>query len=249
MNRLALKVKQLRLEQNLTAKQLGKKLGVSESFIIDIEAGRKIINDKVMNGLIKILGRTLEDDMLHDAQSEESGGQADFVKKDINAIRRDAEEKLKENRKKLEIRQEQVASKQTQPIWNSAFESVLKEIPVYDNEMDKVLDTRLLPIISNKVEGYTKDKVLFLQIQNNDMIGFRIVKGDVAFGHITHGIENTGIYLIEYNSNQKRVIRQLKRIDQNNVLLINNDGTLKTDTVSIKDIKILAKLDRIEFSI
>ena len=52
MSRIGEKIKNLRNKKGLTQKQLSKKLGVSESFINDIELGRKIINESLMTKLL-----------------------------------------------------------------------------------------------------------------------------------------------------------------------------------------------------
>jgi len=46
--------------------------------------------------------------------------------------------------------------------------------------MDKAVDAKQLPIIQNKVEGFPKDKVFYLIIEDDDMSGFRILKDDLA---------------------------------------------------------------------
>ena len=53
--------------------------------------------------------------------------------------------------------------------------------------------------------------------------------------------------LIEFQG--VRVIRQIKRLDNSKVLLISNGGSMKTETVLIKEVLPIAKLDRIEFNI
>ncbi|MCY6959184.1 helix-turn-helix domain-containing protein [Clostridium brassicae] len=219
MSRVGEKIKEARTASKLTQKQLAKKIGVSESFIKDIELGKKIINESVMNKISKALGKDLnditmsfEEEVLKEAVEEKRGRKVDTPK--VNDV------------------------------WNDAFSSVLKTVPVYEYNLNKALDGRKMPIIDNKIEGYSKDKVVFLKIQDDDMIGFRISKGDIAFGHITHEIDNNAICLIEYNG--ERNIRQIKKLDSNKILLISNRGSLRTETVSPKDIKVLIKLDRVE---
>ena len=56
-------------------------------------------------------------------------------------------------------------------IWNEAFGSVLKSVPVYKIHLQKPIASRQLPLINNKVEGYSQDKVLYLEMQDEDMIG------------------------------------------------------------------------------
>ncbi len=222
MSRLGSQISTIRSKIGMTQKQLGKKLGVSEKIVSELESGKRILNDDLINRISKILGQDINDLMVYEKEE-------DFKEeKNITEVKKVKEVKIQET-------------------WNDAFSSVLKKIPVYKYDLSKVLDTKQLPIISNKVEGYSKDKVVFLKIEEDDMIGFRIAKGDIAFGYINHEVENNSICLLEYNG--ERMIRQVKRLDGNKVLLISNKGSVKTETVSIKDIKVLVKLDRVEIKL
>ncbi|KYH29586.1 MULTISPECIES: helix-turn-helix transcriptional regulator [Clostridium] len=225
MSRVGSKIKDARLSLKMTEKQLAKKLGVSEGFIKEVESGRRVINESIMNKISKVLGKDFNDiTMSFEAETFEE------------AI--DKKEEKRENKKNVEA---------VNDIWNDAFSSVLKSVPVYGYDMNKALALRKMPVINNKIEGYSKDKVLFLQIEDDDMIGYRISKGDIAFGHITHEIENNAICLIERGN--KRYVRQIKKLDSSKLLLISNSSTLRTETVGIKDIKVLVRLDRVEITL
>lgn len=229
MSRVGDNIKKLRTEAGMSLKQLAKKLGVAENFINEVENGRKVVNEEVINRISKILG------------------------KDINDIGMSVEEQstleVHQDVKPAPVKREvkSVKTEAVQEIWSSAFGSVLKEVPVYEYDMKKVITTRLLPLQGNKIEGYAQDKVFFLTIADDDMLGFRMAKGDIAFAHQVIEIENNAVYLLQYNSD--RVIRQIKKLDGNKLLLISNKGSLRTETVTIKDIKIIAKLDRVEIKL
>ena len=60
MNRLAVKIKEARIKAGLTEKQLAKKCGLSVSYIIQIESGKKIVNESVADKILKSLGTTEE---------------------------------------------------------------------------------------------------------------------------------------------------------------------------------------------
>lgn len=202
MSRVSEKIKEARNKKGLTQKQLAKKLGVSEKFISEVELGKRIINQNIMNRISKILGE------------------------DINDITMSFEEKiLQESTKKTS----NPNNTKVKEVWNDALSSVLKSVPVYNYNLRNIITTKQLPIIGNKVEGLNHDKVIYLKIQDDDMIGFRIGKGDLAFSYITHEIENNGIFLIEIEN--ERVIRQVKRLDSNKLLLINNKGELRTKKI------------------
>ncbi|MFU0825653.1 S24 family peptidase [Clostridium sp.] len=225
MSRVGSKIREARLNLKMTEKQLAKKLGVSEGFIKEVESGRKVVNESVMDKISKVLGKDFNDiTMSFEAETFEE------------VI--DEKKGKRENKKTVE---------EVNDVWNDAFSSVLKAVPIYGYDMNKALALRQMPVINNKIEGHSKDKVLFLQIEDDDMIGYRISKGDIAFGHITHEIENNAICLIERGD--KRYIRQIKKLDSSKLLLISNSSTLRTETVGIKDIKVLVRLDRVEIAL
>lgn len=222
MSRVGEKVKSIRNSIGMTQKQLAKKLGVAESFINEIEMGKKVINQSLIDRLSKVLG------------------------KDINDITMSFEEQVykEEKSEKLSVKKNKEDVKE---VWNEAFSSVLKNVPVYKYDMGRPVAAKQLPLINNRVEGYAQDKVLYLEIEDDDMVGFRMAKGDLAFGHITHEIENNAVCLIEYNN--KRSIRQIKKLDNSKLLLLSNRGSLITETVGMKDIKVIARLDRLEIKL
>lgn len=219
MNRIGDKIKALRNESKMTQKALAKKLGVSESFINEIEMGRKVASESIITRAEKVFGKSLDDIIMYDEEKEE-----------------------KHTYKPLKV--ENIDKKKTEEIWDEAFGSILKNIPVYKMDMKTVESNRQLPIVSNKIEGFAQDKVFYLKVEDNDMIGFRIAAGDIAFAHKTKEIENNAINLIEFNDNL--IIRQIKIIDKNKLLLISNSGSLRTETVGIKNINVLAKITKVE---
>lgn len=222
MSRVGEKIKNIRTNIGMSQKQLSKKLGVNEKFINEVETGRKIINQNLIDKISKVLG------------------------KDINDITMAFEEQVYEEEKgqKYSV---QPKKEEVKDVWNEAFGSVLKNVPVYKYNLQKAVSFKQLPLINNKIEGYAQDKVFYLEIEDDDMLGFRVAKGDLAFVHSTSEIENNSICLLEYADN--RVIRQIKKLDNNKVLLISNKVSLRTETVEIKQLKIIAKLDRIEIKL
>ena len=220
MSRVSDGIKEARIKKGLTQKQLAKKLGVAENFISEVELGRKIINENLMNRISKILG------------------------KDINDLGISFEEEVSlEPKREISINRDN----KVKDVWDNAFSSIIKDVPVYNYNLSRVIDKKQLPIIGNKVEGIHQDKVLFLKIEEDDMSGFRINKGDIAFGYMHHEMENNSIFLIEHHN--KRIVRQLKRLDGDKILLINNGVSLRTEAVRLKDIKIIVKLLKLEITL
>lgn len=225
MTRIGEKIKALRTKNGLTQKALGKKLGVSEGFINEIETGRRVANEAIIKRISKVFGKDLDDINMYAEEQKET--------KETNIYRNKIS--IKSHERKQEVN----------AVWDDALGSILKNVPVYKTDLKTVVSSKKLPIIANKIEGYAQDKVFFIEIQNDDMIGFRVARGDVAFAHTIHEIENNSLCLLEYDN--QVIIRQIKKLDSNKLLLVSNSGSgVKTQTVYVKEIKPLAKLDKLE---
>lgn len=231
MSRAGEKLKNIREQLGLNQKQLAKKLGVAESFINEVEMGRKILNESFMNKLSKLAGKDINDISMsieEDADMEVANVKPSIMKTHkVSASNKDLPE--------------------INDVWSNALSSVLKTVPIYKYDLKQTVGSRQLPVVSNKIEGHSVDKVLFLEIEEDDMIGFRMAKGDIAFAHLTHEAPNNAICLVEYNS--ERAIRQIKKLDSNKVLLISNKGSIRTETAYTKDINVIAVLDRVEIKL
>lgn len=218
-NRMGLEISRLRKELGLTQKQLGKIIGVSESFIIDVEAGRRILNED----LVKKLSKALRGEI----------AKLDIYETENNTYKPEPQKDVVK-----------VVEKPVQDVWNDALAGVIMTVPVYNYKMERQTEVKQLPIINNKVEGFAKDKVFYLIIEDNDMAGFRILKGDRALVYNTHEIDKDGIYFLDYKG--KKTVRQVKNIEGGKLLLVSNKGSLVTETVYRKDVNVLGRLIRLE---
>lgn len=223
MSRVGEKIKEARLKSGITQKALAKKLGVAEKYLNEVEMGRKVAQESFIDRAAKILKVDLND---------------------VSMVVTD--EDLMEERKNEAVNKKP-AKIETNEVWNDAFASVLKSVPVYGYSLNKAKDRRELPVRSNKIEGYPQDKVLYLEIEDNEMSGFRMMPGDLAFAHLVKEISNNGFFLVEYKG--KRKIRQIKSLGNSKVLLVSNGGALMTETAEVKEIEVLAKLERIEIKL
>ena len=223
MSRVGERIKEAREKSGMTQKALAKKLGVAEKFVNEVETGRKIINESLISKVSKVLNTDLND---------------------INMVVTD-EELQKELKAEKQVRQTKPA--EVNEVWNQAFGSVLKNVPIYDYSLAQVKGYKQLSTASNKIDGHTANKVFYLRIENNDMTGYRIQENDLALCYSIKEIENNSICLVEFNG--KRVIRQIKKLDNVKALLISNNGSMRTETANIKEVKAIAKLYRIEFDL
>lgn len=220
MSRVGDMIKKARSERGMTQKQLARKCGLSESYITDIESGKRIINENLVKRISGILGKDISEP-LYEPEDEE-----------------------------IETEKEEVPQKADQKApnaeWESAFSSVIKDIPVFDIDMDKVVGYKHLPVIDRKVEGCNPEKIIFMRAPDNSLGGFRIRKGDILM--IALGGEcSAGFYLMEYDG--RRAIRQTRLLGSGKVLIMSSDGEIRTETKELREIKVLGRCIRDEFNL
>ncbi len=225
MSRIGDKIKEARLKANIPQKALAKKLGVSEKYINEVEMGKKVAQESFINKASKLLNVDLND---------------------VNMLAAD-EDLMEEKRIERESKPNIKKDNKSNEVWENAFSSVLKNVPIYDYELRNVKGYKELPIHSNKVEGYPQDKVIYLEISDDEMSGFRMLNGDLVFGHLVAELNQNGFYLVNYNGKTK--IREIRRLDNSKALLMSNRGSVMTETVEVRNIKVIAKLDRVEINL
>lgn len=225
MSRVGDKIKEARLKANIPQKALAKKLGVSEKYINEVEMGRKVAQESFINKVSKVLNTDLND---------------------INMVATD-EDLMEEKRVAKESKPSFKKDNKSNEVWENAFSSVLKNVPIYDYELKNVKGHKELPIHSNKVEGYPQDKVIYLEVSDDEMSGFRMLKGDLVFGHLVTELNQNGFYLVNYKGETK--IREVRRLDNSKVLLMSNRGSAMTETIEVRNMKVVAKLDRVEIKL
>lgn len=222
MSRVGENIKQAREKSGMTVKALAKKLGVAEKFLNEVEMGRKVASESLIDKAAKVL----KDDL-----------------NDISMVVTD--EALMEERKTLkEIPRRNT---ETSEVWTDAFSSVLRSIPIYNYSLSNKKGSKEMPVHSNKIENYPQDKVFYLEIEDDEMNGFRMLKGDIAFAHSVKEVSNNGFFLIDYKGQRK--IRQVKILGNSKVLLVSNAGNLITETMELKEMDVIAKLEKVEITL
>lgn len=233
MSRVGERIKSEREKLGLSQKALAKKLGVAEKYINEVELGRKVAQESFIDRAAKVLKVDLNDINM-------------VVTDEALMQERKQEEKIK--KENLKPKKQAKILGETSEIWTEAFSSVLKTINIYDYDLKNIFGKKELPVHSNKVCGYPADKIIYIKIQDNEMVGFRIKKNDIAFGYLTKELTGTsGIYLLDFDN--KRVIRQVKSLGGSKILLIKNENNVHTDTTDIHNIKVIVKLESVEFSL
>lgn len=167
MSRVGTGIHDARLQKGMSQKELAKKLGVSESFIADVESGRKIANEQFIIRAEKLLGVDLNE--------------ADMFQTD------EPVENIKET----------APSKTINKQWEDAFSNVLKKLPVMDIKMQEIYGYKYLPVIDKKVEGYNPEKVVYIKVPDDSMRGFRMHKDDIVMLFQNSELISNSICLIE----------------------------------------------------
>lgn len=221
MNRLAIKIKEARVKAGLTEKQLAKKCGLSINYIIQIESGKKIINESIADKILNSLGAKEE-----------------FIK----------EEKPTEKPKaKVKSQPQEEIIVEPNQSWSSALAGVIKKYPIYEQNTNKVVGFKELPIIGKKVEGHKPDKLMFVKCSNDEMDYFRIKKDDVVTILKTADIQNYGVYMLEVKG--KKMIRQAVKEANSSVKLQKSTNDTNSVKVKMTDIKVVGTIIKNEFSI
>lgn len=240
MSRLGDLIQTERLRQRMTPKQVAKKCGVSESYIMEVEAGTRIIGDDQARRILKTIGLK--------AQTE-----ADFTLDDIAATVDLATFKPQMAPKAPSAKEKPEAQKQeAEPqgvagsIWLDALGSVLKRVPVY-NAVMKEVDHRLLPIIDGRIEGANPDKVFYFMAPDDSMQGFRIHSGDMALVTPAQSPVDGAVMLVEYSGH--RALRKVKKLEGFQVLLQSYGREYEAQTFQVNEVTCLGRCVKLEISL
>jgi transcriptional regulator with XRE-family HTH domain len=230
MNALAQKIRELRLKAKLSEKQLAKKAGLAESYILQIETGKKVINESSAEKIFAALGEKpdfgFNEEPAEPIHSKSQPAPRPEIKKQTTVL---------------------PAYVEPQNQWADALSNIIRTYPIYALGTKQIVGKKELPIIGKKVEGYGLDKIMFVQIQQNDLSGFRLLKGDVILIELTKDLPQQGLYLIEEKNVQQ--ICYVQREPGNKYTLSNGVKDEPKQTIDAKLITIVGRCVRAEFSL
>ena len=241
MSRLGDLIRTERIRQKMTPKQVAKKCGVSESYLMAVEAGTRIIADDQARRILKAIGLKQQNE-------------AEFTLDDIAATvdLAQVQPKLAEAlKKKPEHKEaEKVASSVEESVagsvWLDALQSVLKRVPVM-NAVMKPVSYKLVPVENGRIEGANPDKVFFYLAPDDSMRGFRIHKGDIVLTVPANSPVDGAIMLLNYN--EHRYLRKIKVLDDRTVMLQHYDREYEAETVPINEIGFLSRCVQVTFEL
>jgi len=241
VSRLGDLIRTERIRQKLTPKQVAKKCGVSESYLLAVEAGTRIIADDQARRILKTIGLK---------QQTEAEFTLDDIASTVDLVqvqpRMAAAAVKKPERKEAEV----VATSQEESVagsvWLDALASVLKRVPVM-NAVMKPVSYKLVPVENGRIEGANPDKVFFYLAPDDSMRGFRIHRGDIVLTVPANSPVDGAIMLL--NHNEHRYLRKIKVLDDRNVLLQSYDREYEAETCAMSDIGFISRCVQVTFEL
>ena len=243
MSRLGDLIRTERIRQKLTPKQVAKKCGVSESYLLAVEAGTRIIADDQARRILKSMGlkqQTEAEFTLDDIASTVALAQVQPAI--AAAVAKRPQKKEAELAASTVEKDEGVAGS----IWLDALQSVLKRVPVM-NAVMKPVSYQLVPVENGRIDGANPDKVFFYLAPDDSMRGFRIHRGDIVLTVPAQSPVDGAIMLMNYK--EHRYLRKVKILDDRNVLLQSYDREYEAESVPISEIGFLSRCVRVTFEL
>ena len=229
-----------RSRQKLTRKQVARKCGVSESYLKDVEEGRRIIQDDQARRILKTLGTSQRNEA--EFSLDEIAATVDLSTLAPKPVAPAPQPKPAEP--KPAVRQQ--TSEEQSGIWLDALSSVLKPVPVMNAGWIQV-SRRMVPIQDGKIEGAKPDKVVYFLAPDDSMRAMRIEKGDLVLVVPQTLPVDGAIMLVEYGAH--RCLRRIKLLGNSNILLQSGDRELGAESVHISDVKLVGKAVRVEIAL
>lgn len=234
MSRLGDTIRKARIEKKWSEKALGKKAGFSESFIKDIESGRRIVSDEQAQRVLKLLG------VKNPVSTELEVAQEPEVK-----LRPRPKPYVLPVAKPEEVRTAAQLETESQEndAWLDALGGVVKRVPVM-GEDGVVMDHVLKPVIGGKIEGGAPDKVLFYRCPDDALRGYRIHAGDLLLTVPQTTPTQDAIMVLQRDG--KRIARKVSKIDGSKLMLMTYDREFQSETVNLHDVVLIGLCVQLE---
>ena len=230
MSRLGDAIRKARLAKKMTEKQLGRKCGMAENVIKDIESGRRIVSDDQAQRILKLLG----------AESPVS------TELEVAA---EPEVQLRPRPRAYVMPAPDVAPEQQRAVdestdaWLDALGGVVKRVPVMDPK-GLVIDHVLTPIIGGKIEGGSPDKVLYYRVPDDSLRGFRVHAGDLLLTVPESRAQDGALMLVEYKG--QRMVRKLLKMDGMRIQMQAFDREFEAVVAPAPEVRVLGRCVKLQ---
>ena len=227
MTRLGETIKKARLGAKMTEKALAKKCGVAESFIKEVEAGRRIVSDDQAQRILKALG--VKNRVSAELEVANQGEVKPRPKPRAYIIPVPQPEKK-------ETPEETHAAGEAADAWLDALGGVVKRVPVI-GEDNVVIDHVLTPVIGGKIEGGHPEKVLYYRCRDDSLRGFRIYAGDLLLTVPAKAVVSNAIMLIQRDG--QRIARKITKMDGSRLNVQSFDVDFVSEILPAQDVYVL----------
>jgi transcriptional regulator with XRE-family HTH domain len=234
-----------RTRQRMTPRQVAKKCGISEKYLLEVESGKRIIADDQARRILKAIGLREHNEV--DFTLDEIAATVDL--ETIRIAPTAAPVPAAQPRRPVPVASSSSEGAQGGPaggIWLDALSGVLKSVPVY-NAAWAVVDRRLLPIEGGRIEGGAPDKVFYFLVPDDSLRGFRLLGGDLALMIPAQSPVEDAVMLIEHKG--RRALRKIRKLDASTVLLQSFDREYIAEPLSVHDVSFVARAVRVEISL
>lgn len=232
MNPIAKRIQEARLKAKMSEKELAKKCGLSASYIIQIESGKKIINDKAAESIMAVFGQKVDS---YDAYLDDAAKSMAVEAKPV--VKKSAEVKTVSKNDHVVI--------EPNDQWAGALANIIKAFDIKDMKSGKAVGSRELPVLGKKVDGVPSDRLAFLQVSDDAAKVMRICKDDILWIQICDEVSSNGVYVLE-EANKKQICRVEKQYGQ---LHLSQGNASDKRSVDAKGIKVVGKVVRVEFKL
>ena len=229
MSRLGDAIRKARVAAKLSEKQLGRKCGMAESVIKDIESGRRIVSDDQAQRILKLLG-------------------ADSPVSTELEVAAEPEVKLRPRPRAYVMpanvpAEQQKAVDESTDAWLDALGGVVKRVPVMDPK-GLVIDHVLTPVIGGKIEGGAPDKVLYFRVPDDSLRGFRVHAGDLLLTVPDNRAQDGALMLVEYKG--ARMVRKLLKMDGMRIQMQAFDREFESVVAPAPEVRVLGRCIRLQ---
>ncbi|GHU72549.1 hypothetical protein AGMMS49992_08750 [Clostridia bacterium] len=251
MSRLGDLLKLERTRRGMTTKQVARMCGIADKYLIDVEAGSRIIADDQARRILKRIGLEQQNEAEFSLDAIAAAADLAATAQKINADDNGAYSRVRASEPPPIGLAQTVASLPARTedgggIFLSALSEVLRQVPVYDAGW-KVVDNRVLPIVGGRIEGGAPDKVLYFRAPDASCRGFRILPGDLALILPAQSPIDGAIMLVEFNGH--RALRKIKLSDNNRVTLQSYDQEFEAEALPLEQVSFVGRVARIEITL
>ncbi len=244
MSRLGDLIRTERIRQKLTPKQVARKCGVSESYLLAVEAGTRIIADDQARRILKTIGLKQQNEA--EFTLDDIAATVDLVQVQPRMAQAAAPKPRPKEAEKVASTEEEKEEGVAGSVWLDALQSVLKRVPVM-NAVMKPVSYRLVPVENGRIEGANPEKVFFYLPPDDSMRGFRICRGDLVLTVPAQSPVDGAVMLMNYK--EHRYLRKIKILDDQRVLLQSYDKEYEAETAFINEIGFLSRAVQVIFEL